>query len=666
VARTLAGLALALLAAFAAASLALRASVRPRAAFVFVNGSEPRTLDPARMTGSPEGRIADALFEGLTQRDPQTLRPVPGVARRWEVSQDGLRYAFELRPEARWSDGRPVTAHDFVYAWRRLLDPALGAEYAYILHAVRHAEALNLHGPAAEALRGPVREALAALRRASPDGVPAARWQRVAAEQRLAERLGGEGDALLRSLLARRSGALSAAELERAERALEGAAARLRASAEAARARFGVDEGVFARGDHTLVVELRAPTPYFLELTAFYPTYPVQRRAVEAAEGDWFLPGKIVSNGPFRLAEWRVGERIRLERSESYWDRDAIRLESADALPIENATTALNLYLSGAVDWLPSPSYPADLVDDLRRRPDFYAAPGAVIYYYRFNCARPPFDDPRVREAFALAVDREALTRDVLRLGQIPAHHVVPPGMPGYRAPNSALRFDPARARARLAEAGYGPGRPFPAVGLLYNTAESHKLVAEFVADQLRRHLGVEARAYNQEWQAYQASVLAGDYDLARAGWVGDYLDPNTFLDLWVSGGGNNQTGWGDVRYDAWIRAAGDVERFAAAPALEGLREAGTMRALLAEARAATPGPVRLAALARVRMQLLREAEALLVQEAFPILPVYFYVVSGLVSPRTAGFHAELVDPDGERRPNLLDLHPLRGLRVRP
>jgi oligopeptide transport system substrate-binding protein len=667
--RTLPALGGVLLAAFAAAGLALRASVLPPAEFAFVNGSEPRTLDPGRMTGSPEGRIADAIFEGLTARDPRTLRPVPGVARSWEISEDGLRYVFRLRPEARWSNGRTVTAHDFVYAWRRLEDPALGSEYAYILHALRHAEALNTHAAAADALAGPVREALGELRRAAPGPLPAARWQRFAAEQRLGERLGGADEPLATGLLARRSGSVSEAELAELGAALGRAAQRLRSSAAAAQTHFGVDEGVFAADDHTLVVELRAATPYFLELTAFYPTYPVAREAVEAAgaAADWFLPGKIVSNGPFVLAEWRVGERIRLVRSESYWGRGEIRLASVDVLPVENATTALNLYLAGATDWLPSPAYPADLVDDLRRRPDFYASPGMVVYYYRFNCARPPFDDPRVREAFALAVDREAIVRDVLRLGQIPAHHVVPPGLPGYAAPPSALRFDPQHARALLAEAGYGPGRPFPAVGILYNTAESHKQIAEVVADGLRRELGVDARAYNQEWQAYQASVLAGDYDLARAGWIGDYLDPNTFLDLWVSGGGNNQTGWGDARYDAWIRAASDVARFAAAPAplLATLREPEAMRALLAEAAAARGGAPRTAALGRVRMQLFREAEALLVQEAFPILPLHFYVVSGLVAPRVGGFYGELVDDDGTRRPNLQDLHPLRGMWIR-
>jgi oligopeptide transport system substrate-binding protein len=174
-------------------------------------------------------------------------------------------------------------------------------------------------------------------------------------------------------------------------------------------------------------------------------------------------------------------------------------------------------------------------------------------------------------------------------------------------------------------------------------------------------------RAYNQEWQAYQESLRAGDYDLARSAWIGDYLDPNTFLDLFVSGGGNNQTGWGDPRYDAWIRAAADPAGFARAPAeaLAGVREPAAFRAHLHAVAAAPDAAARASALARLRLQLLREAEALLVQEAFPVLPLYYYVVSGLVAPRVGGFHGSLVDPDGTRRPNLQDLHPLRGMWLR-
>ncbi len=641
-------------------------AARTRAEFTFINGTEPRSLDPGVMTGQPEGRIAEAIFEGLTRLDARSLEPVPGVAERWEVSPDGLVYTFTLRPDARWSDGRPLTAHDFAYAWRRLQDPARGAEYAYILHMVRLAEAFNTHGGHASALAGPVREAFEALAAVSPDGVGADRWRRFVADQHLNDVLKGTPDPLLREVLARRGG-LAPAELPAVAAALAAAGERRRAAHAEADARFGRDAGVFARDDRTLVVELVAPTPYFLELTAFYPSFPVPRHVVSAPGNadDWFLPGKIVSNGPFELALWRVNDRIRLTRSDAYWGRDAVRLASVDALPVENANTALNLYLTGEADWLPS-TYPKDLVDVLRERPDFYSGPGMIVYYYRFNCTRPPLDDPRVREALNLAVDRRTITDEVLRLGEVPAYTLVPPGIPGYAPPSSRIAYDPERARVLLAEAGFPGGRGFPELGILYNTLEAHKKIAEVLADQLRRNLGVPVRAYNQEWQAYQESTLALDYDLARAGWIGDYLDPNTFLDLWVTNGGNNHTGWGDPVYDRLIRAAADVGRFAEAPddLLARLREPERARVELAALAAARAPGARLAAGARLRMQLLREAEALLVQEAYPILPLYFYVVSGLVAEHVRGFHAELVRPDGSRAPNLKDLHPLRELSV--
>jgi oligopeptide transport system substrate-binding protein len=503
------------------------------------------------------------------------------VAERWEVSEDGLLWTFHLRDEARWSDGRPVTAEDFVYAWRRLLDPATASDYAYMLHGLRQARAFNT------------------------------------------------GDA------------------------------------EAAR-HFGVDAGVVALDAHTLRVELEAPVPYFLELTSFFSAYPVPRQLVERHPRDWFLPGRIVSNGPFVLESWRVGDRIRLVRNPHYWGRDEVSLASVDALSIENSTTALNLFLRGDVDWLPQ-TYPEDLADVLRERDDFYSGPGMIVYYYRLNTRRPPFDDPRVRQAIGLAIDRRQITQEVLQLGQLPATTIVPPGMPGYASPRSSLGFDVARARELLAEAGHPGGRGVRELGILYNTNEGHKKIAEVIADQLRRHLGLQVKAYNQEWQSYLASLAAGEYDIGRAGWIGDYVDPNTFLDLWVTGGSNNQTGWGDADFDALIAAAADVARASAEPdrLLALAEEPGTLRRALAPVAMARDPRARGVALARLRLELLRQAEAILVQRAFPVVPIYFYVVSGLISPEVEGFYPELVLPDGSRAANLQDLHPLRAIRMR-
>ncbi len=666
--RIAAALLLWLVAAALATAVALRSAGGPRAELALVGGGEPRTLDPALMTGQIEGRVAAAVFEGLMRRDGATLAPVPGVAESVEVDPAGTVYTFHLRADARWSDGTAVSAEDFVWSWRRLLSPDLGSEYAYILHGVRGARAFHSFRGHARRLREQLVPDLERLLRDHPEGVPAPRWQRFLAERRAAGPTGDVADPALRELLLRSRGRVSPPELRRAAVGLRREADRLESAFLEAEARLGVDLGFFAEGPRTFVVELEAPTPYFLELAAFFPTYPVPRRVVEAtpAGEGWFLPERIVGNGPFRLVRWRVGDRIRLERSETYWGREEVALRTVDILSVDSATTALNLYLGGDVDWLPG-IYPPDLVPVLRERPDYYAGPALAVYFLRANLRRPPLDDPRVRRALALAVDRREITEEVLGRGELPARHMVPPGLPGYPQRPSPLAFDPAEARRLLADAGYPGGRGLRELGLLYNTSESHRKIAEVVADQLRRHLGVRIRAYNQEWQSYLASVRAGDYDLARAGWIGDYLDANTFLDLFVTGAGNNQTGFSDPRYDALLRAAGDLRLALREP--EGLPGATDPRHPLGRALAALRGAgtaeERLHRAAALRQEILAEAESLLVGEAIPVIPLYFYVVSGLVAPRVGGFVTEVRRPDGSVMPNLQDLHPLRDLFVR-
>jgi oligopeptide transport system substrate-binding protein len=631
-----------------------------------VNSTEPRSLDPARMTGQPEGRIAEGVFEGLTRLDARTLLPVAGVAERWEISPDGKRYLFHLRKTARWSDGRPVTAHDFAYSWRRLEEPSIGSEYAYILHPVRYAEAYNTYEGRANSIEGPISKALAELGRAHPQSIPAPAVRAFASEQHLHAALKDTSNASLRAFLLRSDAPLAAAELPRFERELRAEANRLRNEhAEAAR-RFGRDGGVSALDEHTLLVELNAPTPYFLELTAFYPSFPVPRWAVENHPDTWFLPENLVSNGAFRLALWRVGDRLRLEKSSSYWGRERIGIRTIDALPIENTTTALNLYLTGQADWLPTNTFPQDLTDDIKQRDDFYKGPALIVYYYRINCTRKPFVDPRVRKALNLAIDRETIVRDVMGLGQIAAAHFVPPGIAGYEPPPSGIRLDRDQAKALLAEAGFPGGKDFPRFGILYNTQEAHKKIAEVIADQLRRGLGLDVTAYNQEWQAYQATTLTLDYDLARAGWIGDYEDPNTFLNMWITNGGNNQTGWGKPAYDRLITAAADSEGVLADPSelLPLLKDQARVEVILEQARATTTPEARLAALNRLRMALFREAESILVNDEFPIIPLYFYVNNGLVRPRVKGFYKEVETIDGKKRPNLRELHPLTAIHV--
>jgi oligopeptide transport system substrate-binding protein len=662
--RTVLGIVAALLAALTIAGLTFSSTVDRPADLRISNGTEVQSLDPQLTTGEPEARVQEALFEGLTRFDAATFAPAPGVAESWDISEDGTLYTFHLRKSARWSDGRPVTAHDFVYSWKRLLDPAMGAEVAYMLFPVTLAEAYNTYDGHALTLAKQVRPALSPLLAAGKP-LDARDFQKFLVKHKVLDPLRAADVRDLEPILGRRTGAVTKAELAAFDRGLATAADKLRAEAENAKRRFGVDQGVIAKDDHTLLVELRAPTPYFLELMSHHASYPVPRWLTEdpKVRDRWFFAEHLVSNGPFRLTRWIVNDHMRLEKSPTYWGRDEVRAERVDVMATEGLTTNLNLYLTGAVDWLPK-YFPQELAPILRERPDFYGEPGLVVYFYRFNTTRPPLDDVRVRKALSLAIDRELITTQVLGLGQLPAYTFVPPGLPGYTPPKSALRYDVAEARRLLAEAGFPGGKGFPRIGILYNTSEDHKRLADVVADQLRRTLGIEISAYNQEWQSYLRTTREVDYEIARAGWIGDYRDPNTFLDMWLTNGGNNYTGYSSPLYDRLIAQAGDVSLLVRDPAstLAAAREADVLRSLLAALDRGSASERRQTR-ERLRLQLFKEAESILMNDS-PIMPIYFYVNGGLVGSRVRGFSASRMLPNGQKEVNSQDLHPLRDMWV--
>ncbi len=648
------------------------ASKEQPADFVFLNGTEPKSLDPHVITGQPEGRIADSIFESLTYRDPKTLKPQPGSAERWEISPDKKTYTFHMRKEAKWSDGKPVTAHDFAWSWRRLQDPAVGSEYAYILHPIKWAEVFNLYSGHVERLVGPVREgkktiveALEALREANPNGVEPAAWQKFLGQQHANDVVKGSPDPVIQAALIERTNKVTAERIGRVAAAFRKEAERRRELFEYADKHFGVDAGVYAKDDHTLIVELNAPTPYFLELTAFYSSHPVPRHLIERLdkerkergedEGieDWFLPENIVSNGPFRLKAWRVGDKIRMVKSETYWNKDSIRLNVIDALPIENYNTSLNVYLVGDADW--NPNVPTAIMDTLKTRDDIQLSSGMIVYYYRFNTTRKPFNDKRVRKAVAMSVDRQLIIDEILKLGQTPAFRLTPPGLGDYDPPPDGIKYDPEGARKLLAEAGYPGGKGIPPLALLFNTSETHKTIAEEVAAQLKRELGIDIKPLNQEWQMYQASTLALEYDIARAGWIGDYLDPNTFLDMWITNGGNNQTGWSNALYDSLIAYAADVSKFVpdAETVIPKLKEQERTRELVKAFQQADDPAAKAAAGGELRMHLFREAETILFHDEFPVMPIYFYVTSNLVRHHVHGWYK-----------NPQDIHLMRGIWI--
>ncbi|MBI5836539.1 MAG: peptide ABC transporter substrate-binding protein [Candidatus Eisenbacteria bacterium] len=485
--------------------------------FRFNNGAEPEQLDPALMSGQPDGRIARALFEGLTVYHPGTLAPDAGQARSWDLSADGRIYTFHLRPEARWTDGSPVTARDFLWSWLRVLRPSTGSRYASLLFPVAGAEAFS-KGTLSDSTR----------------------------------------------------------------------------------------VGLAAPDDTTFVVTLNAPTPYFVFLTGFYSLLPVPRAAVERWGERWVRPEHIVSNGPFTFHEWRPGDRIVLEKNLRYWDAARVRLDRVECYAIEDLNTSMSLYRSGAVDWNPSGYVPTGYIPHLRRFADLSAGPFQGTYYYSMNVTRKPFDDPRVRLALNLALDRDAIANKLLRGTRAPWGNITPRGYPGYEAP-AGYGHDPARARRLLAEAGYPGGRGMRRIEILITTSEDHRRIAEAIQGMWRSELGVDVAVSNQEWGSYLEATTSLRYDVARRSWLGDYLDPNTFLAALRGGDDNNRTGWADPGYDRLLDAA-----------------------------AAEPDPA-------LRLEMLARAEAVALERG-PILPIYHLRVYEMIKPYVRGLETNVLD----------------------
>ena len=376
--------------------------------------------------------------------------------------------------------------------------------------------------------------------------------------------------------------------------------------------------GVKAPDLSTLVVTLENPTPYFLDLCAFTTLLPVNRACLGKWGDAWAKPGHLIGNGAYQLADWRLNSRVRLTKNPRYWNRDAIRTKSIDALPISSPITALNFYLSGQADViLDKSNVPTSMLDVLKDRPDYHAAPFLGTVFLRFNVTRKPFNDPRVRQAFSLVIDKRRIVEKVTRAGEPPASSLVPPGTATYHSP-PGLERDPARARELLAAAGYPGGKGFPLINYLFREGTQPQDMAVEIQSMLRKELGVQVSLRRQEWKAYLSTMSSIDYDFCGATWVGDYADPNTFLAMFLTNDGNNRTGWSDAEYDGWIADAA--------------READETK----------------------RNGIFQRAERRLVSEATPICPLYYYV--GI----------QFFDPQKIRgmQSNLLDEHPLKSIVV--
>jgi oligopeptide transport system substrate-binding protein len=472
-----------------------------------------------------------SLFEGLTTVDPKTLEILPGVAKSWTISEDGLVYTFHLDSKALWSNGDPVTADDFAFSYERILSPKLGAPYAYMLYPIQGAEAFHK----------------------------------------------GTNDSF-------------------------------------------DSVGVQALDAQTLEIQLHSVTPYFLSLPTHFTWWPVhpptilKHGAMTDRISKWTQPKNFVGNGPFALKSWRLNNGIRVERNSFYREAEIVQLNGIEFLPInleteERAFRAGQIHLTSGV--------PTARIDWYREhRPEnIRFDPYLGVYYYLVNTEKAPLSDKRVRQALAYAINRESLTEYVLKGGQKPAYHFTPPNTGGFSAQKN-FTYNPEKARALLAEAGFPNGDNFPEIELLYNTSESHKIVAEAIQQMWKQELGITIRLHNQEWKVYLDSRQKGDFDIARAAWIGDYLDPYTFLGLGISDSGNNHSGWKDVQFDQLLTE--------------------TTQTLESDQR----------------FELFQQAEDRLI-EAMPFIPIYFYVRGLLIDPSVKGWHS-----------NILDYHPYQFISL--
>jgi oligopeptide transport system substrate-binding protein len=505
----------------------------PPADITIINAAEPESLDPAIITGQPELRAVQGLFEGLTRLDPKTARPIPGLAERWEISPDGLVYTFHLRTNLVWSTGEPITADDLVYSWLRALSPATASDYAGQLFYLKNAADFN-----AGKIKDP-------------------------------------------SLV-----------------------------------------GVHALDKFTVRAELNHPTAFFLDLCAFPTLYVVPHQTIEKYGDRWLMARPLPSSGPYELAAWRLNDKVRLKKNPRYWDAANTQSEIIDLLPVGSPITSLNLYENGQADivW-DKDLVPVELLDVLLKRPDFHTFNYLGTYFIRLNVTHKPFDDPRVRRALALAIDKNRIVKKITRAGEQPASHLVPDGTANYLPP-AGLEYNPELAKKLLAEAGYPGGKGFPRFNYIFNAAAGgaakiHENVAIELQQMWRDTLGIEMELRQLEWKVYLGAQSHLDYDTSRSSWIGDYNDPQTFLGMFTSDDGNNRTGWKNKEYDALIQEANEQPDLAA------------------------------------RAKIFQQAETLLVRDEVPVIPLFFYVgINYFDTNKISGIYQ-----------NILDNHPLQYIR---
>lgn len=595
------------------------------------NSGEPKGLDPHIVSGVLESNIIRSLFEGLVEAHPsQDGIAMPGVAEKWypvnPIRPD--EWVFELRKNAQWSDGQPLTADDFLFSFRRLLTPALASDYSFMLYYIKDAEPYHKSqrsyllfrkdanftkdlwaslknvdfGPNEEAEKG-------SFNFIGLDRLNINKLENLIKMPSLFEWPENVSPEIQRSLIMKNlnfekndRGNLKKEELKDLWELIQ----------------FGAT----APDPHTLRVKLNSPIPFLPEITKHYTWYPVPMHAVlkHGKIGDrftdWTKPDNLVSNGAFVLKSWKFNDHIEVTRNPLYWDKENVGINGVRFLPITDLYTEDRMYYDEQMHV--TYTIASELIEYSREnypehvRSELYLG----TYFIRTNVSNKPFTDPRVRLAFSLSLNQKSLIDNVLKGGQKPAAGLVPPF--GDYPTSAVVTFNPELARKLLAEAGYPGGKGLPDIEFLTTDKESSKRVAEALQAMWKEHLGATIKIKQMEWTSYITAMFEKDYDLATGGWIGDYMDPLTFLDMWMKDVGNNRTGWHNMEFEEILGEA---------------------------AQAGDPTK---------RYALLAKAEALFLKER-PILPVYWYTRNYLLHPDVKGWN-----------PLLLDNHPYKFLRLEP
>ncbi|MGV6814767.1 MAG: peptide ABC transporter substrate-binding protein [Phycisphaerales bacterium] len=574
----------------------------PRADLVFINSSEVNTLDPQRMSWMHDLRTARLLYQGLVENDvlSDDFGIIPAVAQSWDLSPDGKTYTFHLRKDAKWSNGQPVTSEDFRYSWRRAMLPDLVSDYVNMF--------LNIAGA----------NEFYQWRQDQLESFPERSFDSPADRQQSAYDLWGETKSKFDELVMMR-----------------------------------------APDDYTLVITLDHPVPYFLELCAFAVFSPVYEPLVSQYERPdpqtarlirkpgWTKAGVLISNGRFKLTQWRMKRDMRMEKNPYYWDQASLAINSISIPSITDPNAGVLAYQTGALDWVADVTAPyrGDMVAQKREflaehqdEVDRYRAQGldqftidrllpddprahthAVssfgTYFYNFNCkpllpdGQPnPFADARVRRAFAMCVDKKSVADQVRRLGEPTASTLIPPGsIGGYTSPAGLPNIGDAKseeertqiiaqARQLLKDANFPDDF---IVELAFNKDSGHDLIAQTIAKSWQQYLGVKTKLDQNEIKIFREDLKNKNYMTARAGWFGDYGDPTTFLDINYSTDGNNDRAYNNPAYDALLdQAATELDP-------------------------------------QKRMALLSEAERILVEEDLPLIPIFHYATIYMFNAHT-------------------------------